>query len=125
MCIRDRIRVDRNFVRDDLLDHLYQMPAGLYATFTHQGILPEQTLNVGLFDWLPGTDFILDESRPVLMKANRLHLNQFSEASQFRDVVKDQCILRDGLGMAVSDIENFLIDVSIPVETRERSAAFF
>ena len=37
------IEVDKNLVSADLQHHLYEMPAGLYAKFTHQGILPEQT----------------------------------------------------------------------------------
>lgn len=113
------IEVDERLITADLQHHIYEMPAGLYAKFTHQGILPEQTLNVALFDWLPTTNYALDWGRPVSMKAKKLCLNQFNEAFISRNVAIDQCILREGLGMDILEIENFLIEVCIPVIPRQ------
>ncbi|RBP50614.1 helix-turn-helix domain-containing protein [Arenicella xantha] len=104
-------------IPDSIKDHSIHVSGGLYATFEHQGILPEQTLNLSLFDWLPSSDFSLDRTRPVLMRSQQISLTQFMQATATNHIGSTQCVLRDGLGLSLAKIGTFQVLVSIPISS--------
>ena len=115
------VKVDRDKVTSDLQSNIFEVRGGAYATFSHQGILPEQTLNIGMFDWLPASDYTLDSNRPVFMKSNQLSMGEFAQVVRKRNISKDQCMFCDGLKMDVSQLEKLKVMISIPVIAKRDS----
>lgn len=109
------IEVDDQVAKRCCPQDMYQLPAGLYATFTHHGILPEQTLNIGLFDWLPTSRYHADWTRPVLMSSEQVTLPQFYTGGTSRNLKRGDCLLVDGLGLSLHQVAQTQIQISIPV----------
>lgn len=96
----------------------FEFTGGWYATFVHQGVLPEQTLNIALFDWLPASDYCLDPARPVVMRAQQLSLTDLLPALASRVLQDSQCVLSDGLGLSAGRLGEFEITLSVPLIPR-------
>lgn len=109
------VPIDKKFVTPELAPYIYYFSGGLYATFSHQGLLPEQTLNIGMFDWLLMSDYSFDWTRPVFMGSSELSLDNFTHNIASTSLELHECVFSDGLGMSVSEIEKVQIDVSLPV----------
>jgi len=112
------VQIDKSLISNELSKYVYNFSGGLYATFSHQGVLPEQTVNLGLFDWLPASAYQFDWSRPVLMASDDMSFGKLTRATDTSVVGPRQCLLSDGLGMKVAEIEGLQIDVSLPIQNR-------
>ncbi|GGZ97979.1 hypothetical protein GCM10008090_02890 [Arenicella chitinivorans] len=95
-----------------------EFTGGHYATFVHQGVLPEQTLNIALFDWLPASDYCLDPARPVVMRSQQLRLTDLLPALESRVLQDSQCVLSDGLGLSARLLGEFEVTLSVPLMLR-------
>lgn len=95
-----------------------EFSGGWYATFVHQGVLPEQTLNIALFDWLPASEYCLDPDRPVVMRAQQLSMSDLLPALASRVLRYSQCVLSDGLGLSARRLGEFEVKLSVPVMLR-------
>jgi AraC-like DNA-binding protein len=95
-----------------------EFSGGPYATFVHQGVLPEQTLNIALFDWLPASDYCLDPARPVVMQAQQLSMSDLLPALSSRVLRNSQCVLSDGLGLSARRLGEFEVKLSVPLIVR-------
>jgi hypothetical protein len=115
------VQLDKSIVPPELTPYIYEFSGGLYATFSHQGLLPEQTLNIGMFDWLSICDYSFDWTRPVFMDSSELSLDNFTRNSAKRSLELRECVFSDGLGMSVSEIEMVQIDVSLPIQLGSES----
>ncbi|GHA08180.1 hypothetical protein GCM10008090_17530 [Arenicella chitinivorans] len=113
------VEVDAQTAQRCKAEDIYRVPAGLYATFTHQGILPEQTLNIGLFDWLPTSQYQPDWRRPVLMCSEQVSLSQFCPNAPKRQLNRGDCLLVDGLGFSLREVAQTQIRISIPVASSQ------
>ena len=107
--------IDKTLVPPELNSYIYDFSGGLYATFSHQGLLPEQTLNMGMFDWLSISDYRFDWTRPVCMGSDGLSLDNVTRNRDKRSLGLRECVFSDGLGMSVSEIEKVQIDISLPI----------
>jgi AraC-like DNA-binding protein len=115
------VQVDKSLVSPELTPYIYDFSGGLYATFSHQGLLPEQTLNIAMFDWLSISDYSFDWTRPVFMGSGELSLDSFTRNRAKRSLELRECVFSDGLGMSVSEIEMVQIDISLPILVKSES----
>jgi len=113
------MRVDRNLIAPELRPDIFEFKGGKYAIFKHQGVLPEQTLNIGLFDWLPNSNYEIDLRRPVFMQSSQLTLSDFNVATQTRLIKPLQCVITDGMKLNLGEIESVQVDIYMPVKDRD------
>lgn len=109
------VQTDKSLVSAESHPYIYEFSGGLYATFSHQGLLPEQTLNIGMFDWLSVSHYRFDWTRPVIMGSGKLSLDSFTRDRTKTSLGPGECVFSDGLGMSVSEIERVKIDISLPI----------
>ncbi|MEM9103001.1 MAG: helix-turn-helix transcriptional regulator [Pseudomonadota bacterium] len=88
---------------------------GLHAFFRHQGALSEQSIQCIIYDWLPFTEFTLCDKRPIFFQPANLGLLDLFTMIKSSHLENNQ-LMYQGMKMKLSQVENSLIDVYVPLK---------
>ncbi len=108
------LEVDDN-IDEPLKPGIQHVKEGLYAVFSHQGPLNEQTLNIGLFDWLPSSPYSLDYSRPLIFDFSAIDLLQFANVFRKQPMMASNERPYQRLVVTPESLSNIYVNVIIPL----------